>query len=105
MTFYNTIDESNDTLAQSQVKALDQETKTLMYYFNNQGMNATPSEVWKTVFNERIPITSVRRAITTLTIKGRLEKLTIKRGGIYGKEEHSWQYKEPEDKQEGLFNG
>jgi hypothetical protein len=53
----------------------------------------TPSMVhqrlWYTKGRE-YPITSVRRALTVLTTKGSLQKLSKTKTGPYGKPEHFW---------------
>tara|TARA_R110002020_G_scaffold443766_1_gene655058 strand:- start:42715 stop:42900 length:186 start_codon:yes stop_codon:yes gene_type:complete len=41
----------------------------------------------------RSPITSIRRAITELTSKGKLTKLDRMKKGEYGKNCHCWQLK------------
>jgi hypothetical protein len=45
---------------------------------------------WALQYGEKIPITSVRRAITVLTDKKKLIKTDHTRSGLYGKKEYIW---------------
>lgn len=55
----------------------------------------TPSMVHQRLWynsGREYPITSVRRAMTVLTKKKSLQKLTKSKTGPYGKPEHFWKY-------------
>lgn len=55
----------------------------------------TPCEVWIALkmikrIGNNVPITSIRRSITTLTDLGFLVKTDVKRPGIYGEKNYCW---------------
>jgi hypothetical protein len=55
----------------------------------------TPSECWQYLMNtgridDHTPLTSIRRSITVLTDKGRLNNTGVKRIGIFGRPENVW---------------
>ena len=103
MIYYDTTHEPKNELKRSREIAAKQETIIYGAFVARKDHNITPSEIWKEVFEQRIPLTSVRRAITDLTDQGLLIKTKIKRIGHYGKREHAWQYLPPASTQGGLF--
>ena len=88
MTYYNTTNSTGEELAKYKAKAASQE-EMIMYAFGCFG-SASPSEVNTKVFANRIPITSVRRALTNLTNEGRLVKTGTQVSGPYGRPEFVW---------------
>ena len=90
---YNTTHESGATLARFESKAQTDE-QLIREYFRRMPVAMRPSTVWRLVFNESVPIVSVRRAITNLTQAGYLEKLAKKDRGPWGRPEHYWQWRE-----------
>ena len=104
MNFYNTIDEQGETLKESERKALRQEDIVFDFFLHYPGAY-TPFDIQSQVLPEA-PITSVRRAITNLTIQGKLEKTDDMRAGELGKNNHQWRLAgDKPQKQLGLFGG
>jgi len=89
--FYNTIESAGKELLQAEENALSQEQK-IMRHFLTRGhrYEKSPSRIRKLSFNQDVPLTSVRRAITSLTNRGDLVKLPTMIIGPYGKPEHLW---------------
>ena len=85
----------------SKTKAFNQEEAIMDIFVDRGLMNMTPSDVWHIYCEEikNIPLTSIRRAITSLTDRKYLIKTDIMRQGIYGKPEHCWRLAKAEDKQ------
>jgi len=102
MSYYNTTNLEGPALEAAKLEASTQVEK-VRKYFDFVG-ESTPSEVWTHCFQCRVPITSVRRAISDLTNDGHLTKTDIKRRGIYDKPEHVWRLWKPADNQQNLFN-
>lgn len=95
-TYYNTNNELGATLETSKKKASYQANVILDFFNRNAGQSYTPCEVLTFCFpkhphfNEGVPITSVRRAITNLTLKGLLVKTGTMKLGYQGKMVHTW---------------
>ena len=91
MSFFNTTRLTGDALRDAIRSAYKQDDAILTIYRHARGP-LSPSDVWAQC--ERAgkgwPITSIRRAITTLTGTGELERLDVQKAGIYGKPEHLW---------------
>jgi hypothetical protein len=93
-TFYNTIGETGQTLKESLQNCRTQEEEILAI-FKLKGIPLTPFEVQAIYQGIRdVPITSIRRAITNLTLPPdyKLIKLNKKRKGNYGKMNFLWKY-------------
>jgi len=96
MTYYNTNEETGQTLKDSRGQAKTQEDIILRFFQHYPYRSFTPFEVQEEIRILRgkdYPITSVRRAMTDLTSEDRLIKvvspLTMK-AGKYGKPNHVW---------------
>lgn len=89
--YVNTTRLTGDDLSAAIRKAADQNTAILAVYTAAQAP-LSPSEVWRrcTAAGKHWPLTSVRRAISTLTDAGALTKLDTYRIGEYGAREHEW---------------
>lgn len=85
--FYNTIELTPDEHAKAIAAAADQDQAVLLV-MRHLG-RATPSQVHLR-FPPSTPITSIRRAMNTLTTAGKLLKTRDKKVGPYGKPEHFW---------------
>lgn len=85
--FYNTTKEVNPQLELFNEKASTQEKKVLSLM--NQKKKASPSELLE--YFENTPITSIRRALTNLSNKGKLIKTDEKKIGIFGRNEYVWE--------------
>lgn len=95
MSFYNTISEKGQQLKESHRKARSQE-EIIYSYFLTYGKPLSPSQVLDKL-NLNCPITSVRRAMTNLTLENKIIKTDDKVKGVYGKSEHLWRLKTTED--------
>jgi hypothetical protein len=95
--FYNTNKEKGEELKASKVKALSQEERILdLFHEDRRYFSHSPSEVrgfLKRRYMGVGPLTSIRRAMTNLTIKGKLVKTDKMVRGPYGKNEHLWKLK------------
>jgi hypothetical protein len=86
-SYYNTNKEFGSDLKNSNNKAKSQEEAILKIFEDKIKLSA--SEVWNIFdYSGTTPITSIRRGITNLCIKGDLFKTEKTKKGIYGKKEH-----------------
>ena len=88
--FYNTNHLSAAELKESR-KDAEGQCKIILDFFkgNTQGV-FTPFEVQLYAGMVKTPITSVRRALNTLTAAGKIVKTEIMRNGEYGVRNHTW---------------
>ena len=93
LNFFNTTALEGHQLAIAQSKAHDQNSLILEFFKNNPHRDYTPFEVQKYAGMHNIPITSVRRAISVLTLNGKLVKTGAKRKGLYGAPNFTWRLK------------
>lgn len=91
--YYNTTNQTGDTLKASIGKAESLEDKVAKFFKKNRSCAFTPFEVMNMMKTKRIPVTSFRRAITNLTSDGLLIRTDIKRIGEYGKDNYCWKLK------------
>jgi len=91
--YYNTTNISGEQLKQDLRNASKQEVIIFRYFKLNR--EASPSQV----FDKRmeiglgdIPLTSIRRAITTLAKNNELIKTSSQVTGMYGKPEYIWRF-------------
>lgn len=98
-SFYNT----NKLVGEAHIEAEDtakrQEENVMVLY--KEFRILSPSESWKLYklrYNDKVLLTSIRRAITTLTVHkilgGKLIKTSVQRKGIYGQPEFVWKINE-----------
>ena len=88
--YYNTTSEQGTYLKKSRDIALKQEDRILaMFRHFDRVTLLNPWDVLHQIGDD-IPITSIRRAINTLTRQGHLEKTTYKTQGPYGKPSYCW---------------
>ena len=95
MSFYNTIHETGSALKESHHRARSQEDR-ILNYFLMFGKSLSPSMILQKM-NLNCPLTSVRRAITNLTLDNKLIKTDKYAIGTYGKREHLWRLRTEED--------
>jgi len=92
--YYNTNNLTLDELKEAVTSAKSQNLRVLEIF---KGLKlASPSTVYliyNDFFEGKTPITSIRRAINTLTNKGDLEKTYTTRRGIFGRKEYLWRCK------------
>jgi Fe2+ or Zn2+ uptake regulation protein len=89
-TYYNTNNEVGEELETSKERALRQQNRILSYFQTFPKENFSPQDVWKALYGDKTPITSVRRAITNLTAAGKLIKTDFWKISDYGKRCHTW---------------
>ena len=95
MSYYNTTGLKDRDLSEAWTKTANQDELVLSVFLLNKKALFTPFEIQnilKDDYDKLFPITSVRRAINTLTEIEALEKTSIKRKGIYGKSNYCWKY-------------
>lgn len=96
-SYHNTTGEKENTLAKYENKALTQDEKVLEFFKKGNRWNHSwsPSEVWIRCFGPapKVPLTSVRRAISNLTKEGKLVRTEEKVNGPYGRNEYRWRLK------------
>ena len=88
--YYNTTAQVGDLLRDYKAKTINQ-NDAIAVYMRNRGA-LSPSQVCLQLFNNTIPVTSVRRAMTSLTNDGLLKRLDQTIEGPYGRPEHLWKY-------------
>ena len=92
--YHNTTAVSGDQLDRYEDAALSQEQRLLAYFedaYNAGGqyIKLTPTNALILVFSSKVPITSVRRALSNLTRDGKL-RTSGKAMGPYGRPESYW---------------
>ena len=90
MSYYNTNNESGNTLRRSRSNSTNQEQAITAVFNSRPGRKMTPFDVQDDI-GHQTPITSIRRAITNLTIKGVLKKCDTMKLGRYSKMNHCWE--------------
>lgn len=92
MTYFNTTHEAGAELAEA-VNAAKAQDAVVLGLFRASGEPLSPSAVWRCCLavGHHWPLTSVRRAITTLTERALLVRTDCKVVGHYGRREHQWQ--------------
>ena len=103
-SYFNTTDVSGAELARYQDAALSQEERLLAYFesaYNAGGhyVLLTPTNALILVFSNKVPITSVRRALSNLTRDGKL-RTSGQTKGPYGRPEHYWRLVERSSQRE-----
>lgn len=88
--FYNTTNENNRVLAELRATAAAQEEKVFRIIRQSR-TGLTASEVFQNFPDKRVPLTSIRRAITNLKDRRKVVKTTLKKDGIYGRPEYVYQ--------------
>lgn len=100
MTYYNTLGKKGTDLYGSVQMSKSQEERILDFFKSNPGSLYTPPDVrdtlWPPIIDvKRPPITSIRRAITSLTKKGELKKTSVQIMGPEGEKNHCWTLNTP----------
>jgi len=92
--YYNTNNESDLDLRSSWTATAKQDELILRIFMLSPNHLFTPDDIQEACERcERIwPITSIRRAISTLTKYGNLTKTNELREGKYGKKTHTWKF-------------
>jgi len=92
--YYNTNGETGIRLSSSWIAAAKQDELILRLFILQPNATFTPDEINEACnrCNRIWPITSIRRAINTLTKHGNLTKTNELRKGKYGKNTHTWKF-------------
>lgn len=92
MGFFNTIGFKGKKLKEATENCKNQNDKILFLFESKSERGFTPCEVHAIYIDvfEDVPLTSIRRGITQLTLKGKLSKTLAQRVGKYGKENYVW---------------
>ena len=93
MTYFNTSNEQGRLLKHYRRQADSKEAKIVAWFREASGFLYTPREVRKYVFDNTVPLTSVRRAMSNLTTDRALVKTDQKHAGPYGRRECCWRRK------------
>jgi len=88
--FWNTTGITGNTLKDAHFNADKQNGAILSLFQRNPNVSMSPDRVHELIFDEHTPITSVRRAITTLTEAGLLVKTDKKVMGKFGAMTFTW---------------
>jgi hypothetical protein len=88
--FYNTTNLAGPKLKAREIKTGTQNAVILQWFKENPGRLYTPFDIKHNCFLFNTPITSIRRAMTTLTDMGYLEKTDERRPGLYGDLNYCW---------------
>jgi Fe2+ or Zn2+ uptake regulation protein len=87
--YHNAVGTVGYLLEEYEAKAKKQD-QIIFDMMRNYDLSMSPSQIYK-IFQERIPLTSIRRALSNLTRDGYLHKLTYNKiTGIYGRVECTW---------------
>ena len=90
--YYNTNDETQPQLFRSWAQTAKQNDLIYEVFKRHTHREFTPDDIHNhpDVSRRRWPITSIRRAISTLTKQDKLTKTSNLREGQYGKQTHTW---------------
>ena len=88
--FYNTTELEGTELKEAKIRAGTQNDRVLKVFRDNPDKAFSPTEVHQLTNRWNTPLTSIRRAITTLTALGYLERTDEKRPGWYGMNNYCW---------------
>jgi hypothetical protein len=89
MPYYNTTNITGVNLNAAWIQTARQEEIVLVLFEANPNRLFAPQDVHRHVLQD-CPLTSVRRAITDLTTKGKLFKSDTQVKGLYGKPTFTW---------------
>ena len=95
MSYYNTTKIKGDSLKTSQKKAESQESLIYNFFLDYKEPLSPSMILYKLGLN--CPITSIRRAVTNLTLDKKIVKTSRTVKGVYGKPEHLWKVKTDAD--------
>lgn len=90
--FYNTTNESGEQLELFTQKAMKQEDKVMLLFKEKYALTAYECyQLYLLKYEVNTPLTSIRRAITNLACKGKLDMMASKRTGGYGRDNYIYQ--------------
>lgn len=95
-SFYNTTNETGKALGKYSATAKSQQERIYNFMKAREGVGFAPSQILDYVFaGESVPITSVRRAMTTMSSgssSNMIFKTDVKYKGPMGRPEYTWVY-------------
>lgn len=91
--YFNTTNEAGNNLKENVEKAISQSKRILNFFRAHPNTSFNPFYIQNVLGMKDTPITSIRRAITTLTNNGDLEKTEKKSEGMYGRNNYEWRLK------------
>ena len=87
--FYNTTNESGEQLELFTQKAMKQEDKVMLLFREKYALTAYQCYSFFIVrYEPNVPLTSIRRAMTNLASKGKLDMTSEKEVGGYGRDNY-----------------
>lgn len=93
MTYYNTTTENGSTLKTFEAKAERQDVAILNYWRQHPKETFHPEQIQRRIASlGKAPLTSVRRAFSTLAAGGYIRKTEHKVKASYGRRAHLWEY-------------
>tara|TARA_R110002126_G_scaffold220687_1_gene366072 strand:- start:81 stop:380 length:300 start_codon:yes stop_codon:yes gene_type:complete len=95
MSYFNTNNESGETLSESNAKALSQDEEVLRLFRVFDALTVNPETIHKHLQDtnakyKNVPLTSTRRSFSNLYNRGLIEKTNQMVTGSYGKKIHNW---------------
>ena len=90
--YYNTTNQTDPMLSSFKAKTFKQDDEILYFFARNPLQSYTPFEIHRAIFDDSVPITSIRRSITNLTNSGKLVKLHNKTMERYGRPNYCWRF-------------
>ncbi len=90
--YFNTTNEQGESLKEAVNQAINQQERIVEFFKANKGREMTPVEVADSIFNDRTPLTSVRRAMTNASKNGLLVQTEKKKKGAYGRMNYCWKF-------------
>lgn len=93
--YFNTLEEAERELEKS-IRKADTQNERVLRIIAGLNWSLTPFEVqayYEKIYGA-VPVTSIRRALNTLTREERLIKTQIKSLGKYGKKNYTWKINE-----------
>jgi hypothetical protein len=94
--YYNTTNLKLDDLKKEMFNAANQEQRIYKIFQGLPMKAAGPTTIhnlYVILYGKETPLTSIRRAITNLTNKGKIEKTSNYTKGSYNKKEYIWKLK------------
>ena len=96
--YYNTTDEAGAPRRRYKRKAETQKDRIAKYFQIRFASALAPSAIHAYLFSDKVPLTSVRRAMSDLAQSGYLTRTGMLVDGPFGRREHLWRLTERKPK-------